>query len=225
MQGMSILFDPINVILASIVLFVVLKLFHVLGQRTGNEKLPPLPTFKTEPLPTDVTVSPNLQPRKPVWEGYAEEGSALALGLTAIAKQDPNFDPKSFVIGAKIAHERVLEAFAQSDLATLKFLLANKVYAVFEAEVNRRKQQGELAVFKFVGINSAIIKAAKVQGNQATIDIEFSSQMISALKSKANVLLQGSETALDDVKELWSFARDLTSRDPNWKLVETHDHD
>ncbi len=225
MQGMSILFDPINIFLASIVLFVVLKLFHVLGQRTGNEKLPPLPAFKTEPLPTDVTLNPNTQPLKPVWEGFAPEGSNLAKGLLAIANQDPNFDPRSFVVGAKIAHERVLEAFAQSDLATLKFLLAKKVYTAFETEVNRRKQQGEVAVFKFVGINSAIIKDAKLQDKQATVDVEFASQMISALKTKAGVLLHGSETALEDVKELWSFERDLTSRDPNWKLVETHDHD
>ncbi len=225
MQGMSILFDPINIVLASVVLFVLLKLFQVLGQRTGNEKLPPLPIIKTEPRPTDVLASPNTEAPKPIWQGFAPEGSDLAEGLVEIANQDVAFDPKAFVDGAKIAHERILEAFAKSDLATLKFLLAKAVYGAFETEVNRRKKQGEIAVFKFVGINSAIIKAAKLNGKVATIDVEFSSQIISAVKASNGDLLHGSETSVDDVKEMWSFERDLTSRDPNWKLSETHDHD
>ena len=225
MQGMSILFDPINIVLASVVLFVLLKLFQVLGQRTGNEKLPPLPTIKTEPRPTDVIASPNAEPIKQVWEGFAAEGSDLATGLVAIAKQDAMFDPKAFMAGAKIAHERILEAFSKSDLATLKFLLAKTVYAAFETEVNRRKKQGEIAVLKFVGINSATIKSAKLNGKVATIDVEFSSQIISALKASNGEVLHGSETEVDNVKEMWSFERDLTSRDPNWKLSETHDHD
>ncbi len=225
MQDMSTLFDPLNVILATIVILVGFKLWQILGQRTGFEKLPPLPSFTTEPKASDVVVNQTDSPPKPIWQGFAVENSELAQGLMAIAKSDTNFDPKTFLVGARIAHERVLEAFAKSDVVSLKFLLTKTIYAVFEKEIARRKQAGESAYFKFVGINSAKITTAKMQANAATIDVEFVSQIISALKNKQGAILQGSETALDEVKELWTFERDVTVRDPNWKLVETHDHD
>jgi len=224
MLCMNILFDPINVVLATVVFVVGLKLWQVLGQRTGQEKLPPTPTFKTEPKANDVVLTPNQEEPRPIWQGYAEENSDLAKSLSALAATDPSFNPKSFLAGAKIAHERILEAFAKSDLPRLKQLLAKPVYRVFETEVNRRQQQGETAIFKFVGINSAKITSAKLQGKIAEVDVEFSSQMISAIKDKSGALLHGSEAAVDEVKELWSFERDITSRDPNWKLAETQDN-
>jgi predicted lipid-binding transport protein (Tim44 family) len=225
MHLMNILFDPLNLVLATIVFFVGFKLYSVLGQRTGQEKMPPLQPIKTEPKPSDILATINPEPPKPIWQGYAEENSALAKGLSALAENDPSFDPKSFLVGAKIAHEKILEAFAKSDLTTLKTLLASKVYSAFETEVTRRKQQGETTIFKFVGINSAKIIAADLQNKIASIDVDFSSQMISAVKNQSGAVIQGHETALDDVKELWSFERDITARDPNWKLAETHDHE
>jgi predicted lipid-binding transport protein (Tim44 family) len=222
---MNILFDPLNIVLASIAIFVALKLWQVLGSRTGEENVPSPPTFKTEPKASDLVLTPVDPDLKPIWQGFADENTDLAKSLSQINAADRSFDPKSFIAGAKIAHERILEAFAKADLATLKFLLAKQVFTAFETEVNRRKQMGEIAVFKFVGVNSAKIISANLQGKTAMVNIEFVTQMISAIKDKAGVTLHGNDAIIDEVKELWSFERDVNSRDPNWKLAETHDHD
>jgi predicted lipid-binding transport protein (Tim44 family) len=45
--------------------------------------------------------------------------------------------------------------------------------------------------------------------------------LISATYDKADVLVEGDSENVAEVNDLWTFARDTRSRDPNWKLVAT----
>jgi predicted lipid-binding transport protein (Tim44 family) len=162
-----------------------------------------------------------MEPVKPVWEGYAAEGSTVALGLEKLAKADPTFQPKTFLSGAKLAYEMVVEAFANSDKSALKGLLSRDVLDGFSKVIDGRLQAGEKLTFQFVGFEKAEILAASLNEKRANVSVKFLSQMISSTYDKAGVLIDGDPKEIKDVTDVWSFERDVTQKDPNWRVVST----
>ena len=212
------------------------RLRSVLGTRTGTEK-PPFDLFGTkrgEPQDTGgpVTRLPETpaapandlgdrEPPPPVWKGYAEEGSALAATLGQMADSDPNFSPRSFVDGAKLAYEMIVEAFAKGDKPALKNLLSKDVFDGFSRAIDARVGEGLRVDSRFVGIDKAVIRQAAINGRKASITMEFVSELISATYDKAGQVVDGDPKEIRQVTDVWTFERDLGSRDPNWKLVAT----
>ena len=164
---MNSLFDPLNLILLAIAVVVFWKLRSVLGTRTGLERPPAEPVVlkpRTAPGPQAETSPPlgvdDREPPKPVWHGYAEEGSATAKALEAIAQKSPDFKVGPFIEGAKVAYEMVLQAYADGNKQALKPLLGPDVMQSFSAAIDRRKAEGSRFVFQFVGVNTATLTRA-----------------------------------------------------------------
>ncbi|MDE2383634.1 MAG: Tim44 domain-containing protein [Alphaproteobacteria bacterium] len=223
---MAIFADPLNIMIFAVAAIAAFKLWQVLGRLPGDEPPPPpqpdeAGPVRIEPKPSDLVLES--QPVKPVWQGYAPEGSDLALALLAIAARDSAFNTDEVVAGAKLAHERILEAFARGDLASLRPLLTPATLKTFETEIARRTAAGESASFNFVGIKSAGLRQARCSGNLAELDIAFASDVVSALKGKSGETLSGDEKRVVTVRELWTFARDLSLPDRAWLLAETQD--
>ncbi len=233
---MSQIFDPLNLILLAIALIVLWRLRSVLGQRTGLER-PPIDTSVTRKkaapeaangnvleFPQGKPVSETIfdaEPQKPVWEGFAEAGSGLASGLEKVAQADPGFTPKSFIEGAKLAYEMVVDAFAKGDKPALKNLLSSEVFEGFSRAIEARQKAGEKLDFRFVGFDKVEILAAALTDKRATMTLKFVSQLISATYDKAGLLIDGEPKEVRDVTDVWSFERDITQRDPNWRVVST----
>jgi predicted lipid-binding transport protein (Tim44 family) len=223
-------FDSMNVILLIIAAIVAWRLWSVLGTRTGLEKPPIIltPTAQpkadnSNPAPENLGVPP--EPEKPVWSGFAPEGSDLANGLEAIAQKSKDFTVKSFLNGAGAAYEMILEAFAKGDKQALKSLLSKELYDNFSGEIDKRNAQGHSMKFQFVGVKSAELKQAKLNGTKAQIEVAFASDMISATMDKSAAVVDGDDRAIRTVTDLWTFERDITARDPNWTLVTTQDNE
>jgi predicted lipid-binding transport protein (Tim44 family) len=228
---MNSAFDPLNMILLVVAAIVVWKFWSVLGTRTGLEKPPivltpapshPKPDNSNAPIEGEV-LPPEEQ--KPVWQGYAAEGSALAAGLDAISAKSRGFTVGPFLQGASAAYEMVLEAFAKGDKQSLKPLLSKELFDSFSAEIDKRNSLGQSMKFQFVGVKSAEMKRAAVNGNKAQIEMSFVCEMISATMDKSAAVVDGDDLAIRTISDLWTFERDVTSRDPNWKLVATDDND
>jgi predicted lipid-binding transport protein (Tim44 family) len=233
---MNQVFDPLNLLLLAVALVVFLRLRAVLGRRTGNER-PPLDPYAARrgtqakpngdgsgkvialPRGNDNTVVD--APREPVWTGYAEEGSGLAQGLEKIAASDSSFSPKAFLDGAKAAYEMIVTAFAQGDKQTLKPLLARDVFDGFAGAIDEREREGRRMDSRFVGIDKAMLTAADLIGKRATVTVRFVSQLISATLDRAGDVIEGDPKEIREVTDVWTFERDVTSRDPNWKLAAT----
>jgi predicted lipid-binding transport protein (Tim44 family) len=222
--------DPLNLVLLAIAAILAWRLWAMLGTRTGLEK-PPLvmrPALEREtPAETPAAVNGEiLEPenRPPVWQGYAEAGSEQALGLEAISQRSPEFTASSFIRGAKAAYEMVLEAYAKADKSTLKPLLSKELLDSFAAAIDARKAEGQTMTFQFVGVKTANIKRAGLMGNKAQLDVAFTAEMISATLNKAGSVVDGDAKSIRTVTDLWTFERDVTARDPNWKLVATDDN-
>jgi predicted lipid-binding transport protein (Tim44 family) len=230
-------FDIYTIIFLALAVFIFLRLRSVLGQRTGRERPPYDPYSAREratPATDKVVTLPNRAPEaatpKPAeepaapgerWKGVAEPNSALAGGLDAIVAQDDGFDPKHFVTGARAAYEMIVNAFAEGDRRTLKNLLTREVYDGFESAITEREKRGETVESRFVSIDDAEITHAELRSRTAQITVRFHSKLISATRDKNGNVVDGSADKVTDVTDVWTFARDISSRDPNWKLLAT----
>ena len=229
------MFDIYTIIFLALAVFIFLRLRSVLGQRTGRER-PPIdpysardvrtaPNDKVVALPGRVPepVQKSAEPAEPVerWKGIAEPGSALAVGLDAVVRDDPSFDVKHFLTGARAAYEMIVSAYAGGDRRQLKSLLGREVYDGFEAAIREREQRGETVETRFVSIDKAEITQAEMRGKTAQITVRFVSQLVSVTRDRSGTAIDGSSDKVTDVTDVWTFARDISSRDPNWKLVAT----
>jgi predicted lipid-binding transport protein (Tim44 family) len=234
---MQDVFDIYTIIFLALAVFIFLRLRSVLGQRTGRERPPYDPYSAREPArpaPENVVALPNRTPDaaapKPAeeaiepgerWKGVAEPGSVLAAGLDAIAAADSGFDAKHFVTGARAAYEMIVTAYAEGDRRTLKNLLAREVYDGFESAITERERKGETVESRFVSIDEAAVTNADLRGKTAQVTVRFHSKLVSATRDKNGNVVDGSADKVTDVTDVWTFARDTSSRDPNWKLVAT----
>jgi predicted lipid-binding transport protein (Tim44 family) len=235
-------FDPLNLLLLAIALVVFWRLKSVLGTRTGNERPPADPigtgrageTSRTSgeangkvlqfPKSEEGGIQTGAaEPSVPVevWAGIAEPGSDLALGLEKLAASDAAFNPGVFVEGAKLAYEMIIDGFAKGDKAALKNLLSKDVFDGFAKAIDNRELEGQRIESRFVGIDKAAIMAAGVSGNKASITMQFISEMISATYDKSGAVVDGDPKQIREITDVWTFERDVTSRNPNWKLSAT----
>jgi predicted lipid-binding transport protein (Tim44 family) len=123
--------------------------------------------------------------------------------------------------GAKMAYEMIVSAFAQGDKEALRPLLAPEVFASFTAVIDGRKKRGETQQSKLVGIRTAEIQAAELEGSIANITVQFVSEFITATIGPKGEVLEGDPNRIQDITDIWAFERDVKMRDPNWKLVAT----
>ena len=232
-------FDPLNLLLLAVALVVFWRLRSVLGTKTGAERPPlePFETKRTEPPKTpdaagtvirfpqngDSEPRRGLEPEpvQPVWTGYAKSGSELATALEMLAARDEDFTPRSFVEGAKAAYEMVIEGFAKGDKNTLKNLLSKEVFEGFSTAIDQREAAGQRVEQRFVGIDKAAIQSASLVDNKANVTLQFVSELISATYAKSGEMVDGDPKLIREVTDVWTFERDVTSRDPNWKLAAT----
>ena len=238
-------FDIYTIIFLALAVFIFLRLRSVLGQRTGRERppydpysareqvrepnaaagekvitLPPRPKT-VEGAPAKPAETEEAEPPAFRWQGVAEPDSALAKGLDAIVAADASFDAQHFLTGARAAYEMIVNAYAEGDRRTLKNLLSREVYDGFEQAISEREKRGETVESRFVSIDSAEVAAAEMRGRNAQVTVRFHSKLISATRDKNGNVIDGSAERVSDVTDVWTFARDVSARDPNWKLIAT----
>jgi predicted lipid-binding transport protein (Tim44 family) len=230
-------FDIYTIIFLALAVFIFLRLRSVLGQRTGRERPPYDPYAPRDAvrgatndnvvtLPGRAAADPGQTPAEPAepverWKGITEPGTAIATGLDAIVQEDASFDAKHFIVGARAAYEMTVTAFAEGDRRTLKNLLSKEVYDGFEAAIRERENKGEKVETRFVSIDKADIVGAEVRAHTAHVTLRFVSQLVSVTRDKSGNVIDGNPEKVTDVTDVWTFARDVSSRDPNWKLVAT----
>ncbi|MEW9806175.1 Tim44/TimA family putative adaptor protein [Mesorhizobium marinum] len=230
-------FGTIFFLVAAVVIFFQLR--NVLGRRTGNERPPFDPytagrTAKNAPAKNENVIS---LPRGKRGSGevaddayasidaFEKPGSDLNKGLRAIRDADPSFEPKTFVDGAKMAYEMIVMAYADGDRKTLKNLLSREVFDGFVQAIADRESRSEKIQSSFVGIDKATIVSAEMKGTEAHVTLRVVSELISATRNKSGEVIDGDPETVAEVKDVWTFARDTRSKDPNWKLVATEEED
>lgn len=229
--------DIYTIIFLALAVFIFLRLRSVLGQRTGGERPPydraaPNVVQRTQdnnvvPMPgavidqTPLAPTADVAPATDRWKGIAEAGTPLAQGLDALVAQDSSFDPRHFLSGARSAYEMIVLAFANGDRRALKDLLSSEVYESFDSVIKDREKHEQKTETRFVSIDKAELVGAEARDKAAQLTVRFVSQMISVTRDKTGAIVDGTPDKVADITDVWTFARDTSSRDPNWKLVGT----
>jgi predicted lipid-binding transport protein (Tim44 family) len=239
---MSDAFDIYTLLFLVLAVVIFIRLRNVLGRRTGNER-PPYDPYTTpdakraggadanEPvvaLPRGRSARASVEASGPSLEDiearlgqHAAKDSPLGKSLTALMRADPGFDPGHFLDGAKAAYEMIVMAFAQGNEETLNQLLGHDVYEGFQRAIRDREGRGEVVESSLVGIDKADIIEAEVKNRTAYVTVKFVSDLISVTRDADGEVVEGDPKRVREVTDIWTFARQVGSKNPNWKLVAT----
>jgi predicted lipid-binding transport protein (Tim44 family) len=214
------------VLLALLAGFIAFRLYSVLGRRTGNERshddqlrMPDAARSNPKAPAKDNVVS---LPERAGAPGTATGNStAVSRALLDIKLYDRSFDTERFLSGARAAYEMIVTAFARGERDVLRPLLSAEVFDTFDQAIRQREAKKERVEFTFLSLKAARITAAEIKGQTAEITAAFNSQVMLAGYDPTGTLIEGDAKTPLDIVELWTFARDTRSTNPNWTLVST----
>lgn len=214
---------------AMVAAFIAFRLRSVLGRRTGSERRRTNPFLTGEQKKADAQSGDNVVklPDRHASQHGEEAGfgdiqdAGLKKGLTEIRLADPHFDLDGFLQGAQAAFGMIIDAFANGDKQTLRPLLADSVYGSFAAAIDGREAAGERLTTEIVSMRSCEIADAMMDGPYAKLTVRFVTEQINATRDAEGTVVDGDASQIAEVIDLWTFARDTRTDDPNWQLVET----
>lgn len=206
------------VVLAMVAGFLALRLYAVLGKRTGHEQ--PLAPVEEHPhAPSNTGFTPPARPTVAITDTVFEESAAS--GVRAIVAAEPSFDVGRFMEGSKAAYRMILEAYWRGDEAVLDGLTSDDVRGAFAASIAERSTAGHVLDNRLVTIEKAIIVAASVTGKLAEITVQFDADIAAVTRDADGMVVAGSLTDAVPTVDVWTFSRTLKSDDPNWILTDT----
>lgn len=211
------------VILAMVAAFLGMRLYSVLGERAEHEE-ESNPQFreKNEEKPRDIAPAPAKPvPASPSEPKLESMRPGVEQGVRSIAAADSRFDITGFLQGAQGAYEMILEAFWKGDRETLKELCDDDVYAGFEAAIDVRENAGETLDNRLVRIEETRIVDASLDGRMARIAVLFVADIAAVTRDKDGNVIAGSLDDAIDIRDIWTFSRDISAADPDWILDET----
>ena len=197
------------IILGLLALFLGFRLKNLLGDRSGyGEDVNNLETY-SEKKPDKNNVI-NLNKKKISGEG-----------LVTLKKGDPNFSEEEFLNGAKQAFKIIIEAFVDSDIEKLKPLIDYELLKNFTKSISEREARQEKQFVDIIAINKLDIIDISLDNNVASISIKIESEQIKYTIDKNDEIIDGNKEISEIIKDKWVLERDISSNNPNWKLVET----
>ena len=210
---------------AMVAIFIILRLRSVLGRRTGNER-PAQRTFvnnRDDTRRADGSNVVQLPDRNGANDSDAtlDTESGIASGTSSIQEADPSFTVSSFVSGANTAYEMILHSFASGDTETLRSLLDDDVYEEFQLAIDSREERHETLETTLVSIKETEIIEAQLQNQLAEVTLRYRSQVVNVVRSLDGTEVSGDPHVIQELTDYWTFARDVQSANPNWKLTAT----
>ena len=222
-MGESIQFIEI-IFFAMVAVFIILRLRSALGRRTGNEPPASKPFVHDGSRQDDednvVSLPDRQRGDEPGQDVDVPVGTA-GVGLREICAMDPSFQPDQFTNGARTAYDMVLTSFASGDVDTLRALLDDDVYMNFQRAITDRDNRGETLETTLVAVKSGDIVEARAVGRMAEVTIKFVAELVNVTRDKDGEVTSGDARGIQNMTDFWTFARDVRSPDPNWKLIAT----
>ena len=213
------------VILALIALFIGLRLYSVLGERTGHEQQPILKPADPEAMVEPRMSQPSLSPSSGADAGDMAFLPTAGPGVRALLAADPSFDVAHFLEGAKAAYRMILEAYWKGDLDEVRGHVDDLVFETFSSGIAERAKEGLVLDNRLVTIEQALISEASLERTLATVTVRFEADIAAVTRNKDGEVVAGSLSDAVQTRDLWTFRRDIASRDPNWVLIETDEEE
>lgn len=208
------------ILLAMVFLFVGLRLWSVLGRRTGHEQ-PIAKPVEGQPQPAPVARRVPDMPLSPAPVAESIVDPRATEGIRAIIEADPHFDAARFIEGAQAAYRMVLEAFWRGDEEELGRLADDGVRDAFVQAIADRKAAGHVLDNRLVAIERAVIERARLEGQMASITVRFDADIAAVTRDSEGNVIAGSLSDAIPTHDVWTFSRHVRVDDPNWVLIET----
>jgi len=212
------------VILALVALFIGLRLYAVLGERTGHEQ----PILKPADPDARIDQPANATVRETAKGNESGDLAYLPMagpGVRALLAADPSFDVARFLDGAGAAYRLILESFWKGDVEAIKPHVAPHVYETFAAAVEQRTKDGHKLDNRLVAIEQPVITDAAVENGVAMVTVRFEADIAAVTRNAEGEVVAGSLSDAVQTRDRWTFRRDIGSRDPNWILIETDEEE
>ena len=212
------------VILALVALFIGLRLYAVLGERTGHEQPILKPADPDARIEQPVHAAPR-EAAKAVDSGDLAYLPLAGPGVRALLAADPSFDVARFLEGAGAAYRMILENFWKGDLDAIKPHVAPHVFETFADAVEQRTKDGHKLDNRLVALEPAVITDASVDKSAAIVTVRFEADIAAVTRNAEGEVIAGSMSDAVQTRDRWTFRRDVQSRDPNWLLIETDEEE
>ncbi len=154
-------------------------------------------------------------------KNYAIDNKNAESGLIDISRADKGFDVHVFLQGAQDAFVMIVESFAEGDRTVLRDLLGDEVYGAFEGAITEREKQNHTQTTDIHAIRNAEVIAARLEDKTAMVTIRFTAEESSVTKDKDGKIISGNADKISEMKDIWTFNRNVKSKDPSWLVVET----
>jgi predicted lipid-binding transport protein (Tim44 family) len=211
-----------TVIFAMLAAFLGLRLYAVLGKRTGHEQTIAEPADDSSKLvkpPVALDETRDAGPARVLSEDVL--GGSVLSGIRAISAADPKFSADEFIQGATAAYQMLLEAFWAGDAAALEPYVGADVHKAFSDAIAQRKRKGEVLDNRLIRIERATISHAELDGKIARITVRFDADVSAVTRNKKGDVIAGSTSDALPTHDVWTFERQIRASDPNWTLVDT----
>jgi predicted lipid-binding transport protein (Tim44 family) len=208
--------------LAMLAGFIGLRLYHVLGRRTGHEKpvADPFRPAGADSVRPAGRVGNDREPPISI-DLPADIAADVRPGLEAVARADRGFSPERFLGGAQGAYAMVLENFWKGDADSLADLVSDEMLANFRAAIDARADAGERVDNRLLQVDRAQIVGAHMNGTMAEITVRFDAEIVTVTRDAEGRVVAGDPNASVETHDLWTFSRHTSSSDPAWLLVAT----
>ena len=198
------------IIFAVIAIFLIYRLKSILGQNSEvNEQ----------------SNNPDIQSKKAT-NVVKLDDKKLDINNSKIDKNtiitiDPTFNENDFLKGAQNFFKMVIDSFVKGNLKDVIDFIDNKLIKNFQSVINERLEEKETLLINVTKMNSVQIKDIKRLKNYLRITVLFETDQIKVLKDRKGKIIDGDPKNSIVVKDLWTFEKQIQSKDLNWKLVET----
>ena len=224
---MNTFLSPDIIFFVLVAAILILRLRSVLGRKTGNEKRPKdIFMYQDTALGTDKNKT--LGEKKSIKSKFYDKLSTRKennlnknTALEKICYFDKNFSTRNFLLGAKIAFQKIIQFYAKGEINKIKHLLSNNVFSTFSKEIISRAKKKYILEHSLISLKSAGIEKINVKSSIADIAVKFVSEQVNLLKNKKGKILKGNDEYIENHTNYWTFSKDLKSSNPNWKLVVT----
>lgn len=213
------------IILALVALFIGLRLYSVLGERTGHEQQPILKPADPEARVERPTAPTAVAPQAATDPAELAYLPTAGPGVRALLAADPSFDVARFLDGAQSAYRMILEAFWAGELEKVRPFVDDTVYNAFAGSVEQRNKEGLILDNRLVTIEQSVIASAALEQTVAFVTVRFEADIAAVTRNQDGEVVAGSMSDAVQTRDLWTFRRDVASNDPNWILVETDEEE
>jgi predicted lipid-binding transport protein (Tim44 family) len=117
----------------------------------------------------------------------------------------------------------ILMAFENGNIEDVRDFISEEIEDVFDQVIEDRKSKGLVIEAEYLGTRETRLTDATFDSatGWAEISVSYAAEMTSVVLDSDGNVIEGDSKQIKRQKDVWTFARDMSSNDPNWQLVAT----